>query len=226
MPLISIPKSSYPPLKQLLEMDDSKFGGVLEILNSLREVERAKDLTGKLKSAGLLTTDKIEDFVRTILALSGLRSEMDVSADELAEDVCRAMGGTGDLPQADYNRLKSRLVQLLSSGPLAMTAKISDVVTEYEHLLCTARILTDVRPVFPEPLGRPTVMGVMHNLKITYHEGRETREFYVAMDDRDIANLRALLERAERKSTMLREIMKAAGIQCLDMESTEHATHH
>jgi hypothetical protein len=115
---------------------------------------------------------------------------------------------------AEVPAFEGRLIGLLTIAPLGIASKATILKTEYERRFCTARILTDARPVYINaPSGPPGAMMIMHNLRITFHDDTgEMREVYITMDDADLTTLRGLLERAEEKTGSLQSVFAAANI--------------
>ncbi len=107
----------------------------------------------------------------------------------------------------------SRLLRF--EQPLGIAAKGLDLWVAHEHTLHALRIVTDVRPVFKADLERPGGAVIIHKLNLTYHDGDELREFFVAMDSADIRRLRTLLDRAERKAASLTSLLEASSVPLL-----------
>jgi len=90
-----------------------------------------------------------------------------------------------------------------------------------ERLLLQAQIFTDLRPVFGEKIsGPPYAMVVTQSLKLTYYESPtgSPKEIYIALDSKDIKDMKATLERAEEKALRLKDSLNAAGIRIIDLE--------
>ena len=149
----------------------------------------------------------------SLASLYTVRSMQDVSLDDFVEDVSDAMEVLPEeplrLPHSERQQFAEKLRTLLSSDAFAIVAKAYDLATE-ERTFCSARILTDLRPVFGSRVeDGPQAMVVMHTLKLTYHEGSKQHEqFFVALDADDVRNLRKQLDRAEAKAESLRSSVK------------------
>jgi len=101
---------------------------------------------------------------------------------------------------------------------LGTTSKALDVMTEHERILCGARVITDVRSVFADPAEKPTAAVIVHMLKISYHQNREHKDFYVALDSSDVRKLKEILQRAELKAKSLSAVLAGTGISILDAQ--------
>ena len=103
---------------------------------------------------------------------------------------------------------------------VAITAKAVDVITEHKHTYCTARILSDIRPIFSRKAESAEAAVIVHNLQIGYHDGGsgEHKEFYVTLDTDDIIALKDGLKRADKKTLVLESILKHSSVQYLKVE--------
>jgi hypothetical protein len=121
-------------------------------------------------------------------------------------------------PEAQAELLRTRLQRLLSSASLGLLAKALDLATEYGRLFHEARILTDIRPVFMSDVGSPPAAGVLvHTLKVEYHGAEGDGAWYVALNDRDLAQLGEVVERAMTKASSLRTLLGAGMLPYLDV---------
>ena len=109
--------------------------------------------------------------------------------------------------------------KLLQETPLDLpAAKADDLRAEVERNYCDARILTDLRAGFRKTVDdSPSMMVVLHNLRIGYHDDRgDHREFYVSLDAKDLRNLQEAIERAQKKSVALKNLVKSANIAVVE----------
>ena len=75
----------------------------------------------------------------------------------------------------------------------------------------SAKIISDVRTVFDQSGDAIQGSMVIHNLNVTYVQGGDFKNFFVAMDSADIAKLRTVLDRADVKGSALKNSVKKAG---------------
>jgi len=64
----------------------------------------------------------------------------------------------------------------------------------------------------------PEASVIFHTLKITYREGRKTKEFFIAMDGADLETLSDVLSRAKKKEDSLRALTKSKGLKLLEIK--------
>jgi hypothetical protein len=179
------------------------------------EVPRDPDIVAiaAVRSVASLNVAEFGQIAESLAGLYTARSMRDVPIAEFVEDVCDAMESVPQeelrLPPAEREPFKEKLRTLLSSDFFAIVAKAYDLATE-ERTFCSARILTDLRPVFGARVeDGPQAMVVLHTLKLTYHEGSQKhQDFFLSLDASDLKALRKVLDRAEAKADTLRPAVK------------------
>ena len=119
----------------------------------------------------------------------------------------------------DKATLETRLAKIFElRRSLSVTTKALDVLTSHDRVFYTARILTDLRPVFDESGDLIEAAVIVHNLRIHYGQDDDHRDFYVALDTRDIQSLRDVLDRADKKARSLEELLRLSGVSYLDAD--------
>jgi hypothetical protein len=109
--------------------------------------------------------------------------------------------------------LTERVVKIAGAKRIElMEEKIRSLQAEVEREYCCGRILTDVRAAFSEdPSTPPKAMTILHTLRIGYiNDVAEHREFYVALENADLVDLKDQIERALAKSETLEALLAKA----------------
>lgn len=148
-------------------------------------------------------------------------SELDLPAflDAVENSVRRAEAAGLESPEGgDWSPLRTRIERLFQPGSaISIVAKAGRLARELPNTYHDGHIYTDLRPAFGvNPQEPPSVMLVVHNLKITYHEGTEHKEIQIALDAQDVTQLRSLLDRAEKKASGLRALMEPTSVLVLE----------
>ena len=116
------------------------------------------------------------------------------------------------LPSDDWKAWKDNreiiLETLSPDNPISLVQKVARLRYEHQNILYTAKILTDIRPVFDESARELKLMTVGYMLEIEYNDGTDKRQLFAALDALDVANLKAECERAQTKTVTLREGLK------------------
>lgn len=63
-------------------------------------------------------------------------------------------------------------------------------------------------------------MLIVHMLKLGYHDSNESRhkEFHLALDSKDLAELKEIIIRAETKAKTLKSQLESAGVKPIETE--------
>lgn len=221
---LSVPKSNYAGLKAIAELDDA----VIQIIAAaLGEAVPAGSLDRLVKEMlSRLAGESIPNLpliVRALLSLESGRELCGLEAAVFVSEVCESLredrdfGGTVAVSMAVLQR---RLERLLQSGEaLAVTAKALAILSDHEHPFLGARILTDVRTVFRANLADPPAGAVtIHMLGVHFHDGNSHKDIFLALDLKDLRELRDTIDRALEKEKHLHEILSRSNILHLEVE--------
>ena len=185
-------------------------------LNALiLEIERSADPP----SITNLSPDDTKQAVDALSTMYTIRAFNEVPTQEFIDDVCNALREYEELTSTDEPNFRERLARLLDIESLNVAAKGAALQSEHEHVFCSARILTDARPVYGKNVSDPpAAMIITHALKLSYHEGPggRIREFYVGLGSRDIADLQEVLQRAEDKAKSLKAAIDVSKVKFID----------
>ena len=78
-------------------------------------------------------------------------------------------------------------------------------------MYCSARVLTDIRTAFGYDTKKRSALTIMHTLEIKYHDDTgKLREFYVAVDNDDLIELKEAINRAFDKNATLIDLLEKA----------------
>lgn len=210
---IRIPDKRKKPIRELVTMSPAVRARFIEAVRSAEAIIDPSELISHVVEK----TGIDEPTVRPIISmLVSMYTASDGSPVEFSEQVAEsAQDALGDDRQelGDWGLFAQDLAKLLSCDKsLGIIAKIQDVRQEYGRLFCSARVLSDIRPVFgSDPTAAPLAAAITHTLRITYHEREDHKEFHCALDAADLRQLRDLVERAISKEAAIRvEIDKTA----------------
>ena len=88
---------------------------------------------------------------------------------------------------------------------------------EREKILRESNVYTDIRPIFNDDGTKIFSSMILHNLKIAYLDNNgHFEEIYLALDDEDLAKLKANIIRAEEKEKSIRKKLKSVDLPLLD----------
>src|ERR1700730_15561394 len=153
MPKLSIPKDYRAGLSEVKTLTPDL---VSEIRSALDKAPASsapeRSVAQALKSIDSQKPDQLKQLGTALVSLYGVRSRTEVPLGDFVNDVCEAME---NLSEAEFKLLPSErdvfrknLLVLLEAETFALNANAYDLATDDERAFCSARILTDLRPVF------------------------------------------------------------------------------
>lgn len=159
---------------------------------------------------------KIAAVLSTIYGLYFIRDLAGVSPTTFLDDLMEGIGSQLKVTARDSAKLRSVFERILDIDSLNIVSKAARLQRDGERLFCTAKILSDIRPVFSaDPTVRPAGAVLSHALKLGYDEGKEHREFHVVLDSEDLEALAGVVERARAKDKTLRDVLRGANLSNL-----------
>jgi len=221
MPTLAIPPPYRPGVKKLAALSKEAAKELEDALQSEQPVLEEGGLAGHV--AANLATIKTEDtraIVDALVALSSARDLLSLPASQIADGV--ATSNDLDLTPDEQARLRSVLPSLLDTPSVLVTGRALGVLTEQARIYREARIVTDIRPVFPNgPEKGAVAAGIVHSLRIAYQEKGRFEEFFIALYPEDVASLRLILDRADNKVAALKELIDKTGLIYLELKNKE-----
>ena len=157
---------------------------------------------------------ELKEILTVLRMLYGVRESSGVTIAKFIEDICEAMRRPGAPPDNhatdfDCEPLRQNLARLLGIPRLDLVSRAADLQSEVPNSFDSARVLTDLRPIFDRESGAEMEGAVvLHSLKINYWHCGELREIHVAMELEDVKRLRLALDRAITKTTTLQAFLK------------------
>ena len=224
MASLVIPEEYEAGYAKLISLEDSAIEKLIQALADAPMLLRPMDLVASLIKglSGSIDDSDVHQILQTLISLYALVEHFD-SNDDLAEEICIGIEGSDSdmmsLPAELRERFKQRLIRLLEIDSIRVASKANIVLHEYERVLCNARVLTDIRPIFGiDPEEPPKAAVIVHTLKISYHDAEGLKEFYVAMDSNEMDQLMGVLDRADSKSKSLKLVLDSAKLPYVDAE--------
>lgn len=219
MASLRIPKNHQSALAALRDLPDDDFNRFVDVLRGSSTYLALPDLAARTAEA--MPDDVDVDHGQVVQALLALRNQLKFHGwthERLAREVSRADGVEPD--DTDLRRsFQERIETLLDVESLATTANAADVQTQYERPFHSARVLTDIRPVFSEDPTEPPTGAVLTNvLKIEYFGKTGLESVWLALDHADVKFLRDALERALDKTATLKSFLGATGLSYFELE--------
>lgn len=220
MATISIPKPIRAGFTKLAEISDDSFRAVISAFENipLRIRQHIIFDDAELEDQGV-SADVVRAVKDAVFPLySGLATGT-VTIPGYVNDITESLRefeqdeGSWVKSEAAVDKFRERLTRLLNVNTLQTVAKAHDVLLEHDQAFSTARVLTDVRPIFGDDVeSAPTAAVIVHMLNIAHYGGSDRGQFVVALDTKDIELLIEVLERAKKKTESLKSVIESSGM--------------
>lgn len=215
MAALNLPQDYEHGLVELGTLDDKLFNELVVALETAGFALRPQTVSASVSSqvTGIPKSDVIQ-IIDMLVSMNVVRNSANVEKSQFVKDVTEAIADSDndDLISIDTDTIEKRLSRILGTKSLEVVSKAQAVTIDHERRFCTARIATDISPVFGDNVEAGPLAAVLtHALRISFHQdSNEIKEFFVEMDGDDLMDLRNSIDRAEEKAKSLRTILDAA----------------
>jgi hypothetical protein len=222
----SIPKQIFTGFTIIATMPEEAFNEFTSALNNIPP----KILQHRVVDLSVVKTNTLspEDTKAINDALAPLYRSMrggDVEPSQYAKDIADSIkeesrdDAAWVQSEEQLARFKERLIQLLTTPSLQLIAKAHDVLLEHSQTFSSARIISDIRPVFGSDVDKqPVAAVIVHMLNLQFYQDGKSREFIVALDTKDIQDLLDVCERAKKKTDRLRAVIASTDMTYIEVE--------
>lgn len=221
-PRFRIPEQFHKQLEDFIHLESRDAEKLISAIEQTPPTLRKEDFVRGVRSRLDLPLDKVDGLISLLISLYLARADTDLTIHEFVtlivtavESISALRGRVSDIEWANFKRNLSTL--LSQEQTLGVVSKGAFLQTQHSCLFQEARLFTDLRPVFEtQPDKLPRAGLITHELKITYRQGDEVKDFFVAMDSEDIRKLGAVLDRAREKERSLRQLLEKASITIIE----------
>jgi hypothetical protein len=210
MASLRIPEEHKQGLARLLNLGAEDWQKVLKVLATVPITNTlASTLAEELAHIDSIPPSDLEDVPETLISLYIVLAHSKQEPSEVIEDIQQALEGKAELRFP--NEVGHRLSQLLDFESLVVSTKAEGLMYEYENIFSTARVVTDIRPVFGFDVEElPKAAVIIHTLSLHYYHEGNHREIRLALDEIDIDDIIEALERASKKAESLKSVLETA----------------
>jgi hypothetical protein len=213
---LAIPEAIQAGFRELAQLEDASFNSLLGGLQASNPSLLPASLARRLAREVNLEPAALERILVSTLSTLSLSDHLSQPIRSLIHSIATSKDLNLDENRAQV--LSARLDRLIATESIVITAKALQVLTSHERPLHSARILTDLRPVFlSDPSVRPTAAGILHTLALSIHRGDGGLDrVYVAMDEEDLQHLKDAVARAETKARTLAAFCEESAVKVID----------
>ena len=210
MATVRVPDRDRDVLQDLLDLDVDK---AKELVASLAKTDDSKVIIATLDD---VSNQRGRLLFRALVSFRLLMRRIGIESPQFADAI-----------KASFGRKDSGfpLDDLIGLEMFGQYAKTLDLRNAYEHILTGSRIVSDIRPVFPDaaddedvsPVGDVEAAIVNHSLRVVYRtDTNEPEELYLALDLADLKRLRKQIDRALAKEAAAQRFIEKGGAVVLE----------
>lgn len=210
---LQIPEEHLPSLLKICTLSKKAVDQLVEALQSNRIESESQAMAHRISGqVPLIRLSDLIGILSTTYALYAVREFSEIETPEFITDLVASILNSGrwetEVTPAVQSGLRARFERILSVETLRMLSKAIHLQRDGERLYCEAKVLSDIRPLFGgDAVERPLAAVVTHTLKLSYHEGRQHRDFFTVLDLADLQALHETLTRALEKDRELRNLL-------------------
>ena len=208
---IAIPARQRKGLTFISGLSDAAFEQLVAALAAAANPRTALE-TVMAADIPQVPPDQLETVVQTVSSIHQVRAFRGQQVKPFIRDISAAMETPIDdspvIAPEQLDTFSSRLEKLLGIERFLTFSKALTLQYESGFVIHGTRILTDLRPVFPDDADAgASGFLLMHTLKISYSEHGEPREIYFSLDASELKQIKDAFNRAETKAAQLRKLM-------------------
>jgi hypothetical protein len=220
VPGFSIPSPYREPLTKLARLPDAEAERLTGEIGALRQFSPVSLIEKATATAlGESATPAERQFTLPLLALRGQLRHM--SPDKIGDQLSQSR----DLDLEDHERaqLHARAAALLATSVFSSSGVATDLQTQNPRNYQSARIVTDLRPVFEDNVTiEPKGAVIVETLQIqTWTREGVSEQIFVSMDEHDLRQLKRTVERALEKTETLRRFLAEKSLAYFELEKEE-----
>lgn len=213
-----IPDEGREAIKRLLELEPDRIVQIFRALETTGPVLIHPSARAILvdEVMGDDAVDHLDDILRfAVFPFHTLRQQSDLSASDIYSIIEEEMSQIESDYEQKCNDRKQELIALFDSAVLATEGKARGLIRARPNLVQSARIFTDVRPVFNETRDQITAHAIINTLRIRFLDGSDSKTIHLSIDPDDLEDLEEQIKRAQRKIKRIVEDGKKLGYPSL-----------
>ncbi len=205
---LEIPEADRVLLKRWLITNEEPLEQLLSALAAAAPTLRRSTLAKSVAQTTGLEQPKVEDALRVLIRLSRSISLWDKD-DAAIPTLFSTIMGTSLNDAEKLVAFESNVRKVVALRSVEVTGKAAAIMTNNTNTFCSARTVSEVRPIFSDDTLKAEAAVIVHQLKIVYHTGPDLKlkEILVALDTSDLASLKSAIDRALKKDTEIAKLL-------------------
>ena len=210
LPSVKLSETQYNQIARLLDTPDDELQRLHAHAETLpQSILTALELKENLEP--VLPRAKAGHLARLLISLASYCRYHNVSSIEAVGAFDRGLrfaDWSSIQRQLWTEKLRPVVARLLEVEGVHIIAKAMDLAFDYANLLSSAKIISDIRPVFDDKKGEIIGAIVSQVLRLEYQSAKGRDSISIALDKSDVENLRDVCEQGLNKSAAIHRFMK------------------
>ena len=207
--LLEIPKEEQVLLGSVLKLSSSGIEGLELAMSQIPPTLVQESLVAQLKkNPDLASVSDLEGILSALINVAGTAYSAGASTDDIVNAAVATMKDDDvvELSDAEAEALKERLKRLERLRPLELLAKGSQLIKASERTFLSAKIYSDLRPIFVGEEAQVAGAVVVHQFAVRSVRNARREYTYFMLDSTDLAELQEVISRAIKKDKALRDL--------------------
>lgn len=219
MPIqIKLVESQLKDLAVIRNIGDSNLGSFINKLKSFQTPPlKVEDLTRVWCEVLPEHKGSATAIIRMVLFFYTFRRQQSFSEKEVWEGI---INGLKNVPSEyrwnkkelkEWEKIESLFIELLSIDNVWTVSKALELGYDYTNLLQSARIITDIRPIFNINADDINGSVITYTLRLNFDSQGRNETLSIALDEKDVVTIRESCERALKKAKTAKSFMCSEG---------------
>jgi len=205
MARINVPRKDLNSLKGFIDLSNNQHVNIIHILKNIEKGEQSPEIKNKLISTCDVDNSFSTTLLQFIFSLKVTQLNLDIKDDDLIENVLDNLLAV--FPELDNTDgvIKNTIIDLITidNFNLKILSKSLNTINENDNVYLNSKIINDIRPILLD--GKIGGVMLYHSLKLTFIENDDSKDFYVALDTKDLEKLYKTIGKSLEEVTLLKE---------------------
>ena len=216
-----IPNEHAAALIELARLRDDDFRALIEVLLAITPTINRWEIVHEWCDRLELDFNVAAALIESIGELAGVCHSASTSSADVAQRVVTS-APFDEMEREFRDSLESRVESILDCPDIRVLGKAMEISSLHQQMFGAAEIYTDLRPVFNDRHSDELVLesGLLSHILRLHHVTSDGthQDFYVALREEHLVNLRLAIDRAEEKARLLRQWVDQAGMRLVTPE--------
>jgi len=202
MARINVPRKDLNSLKGFIDLSNNQQVNIIHILKNIEKGEQSPEIKNKLISTCDVDNSFSTTLLQFIFSLKVTQLNLDIKDDDLIENVLDNLLAV--FPELDNTDgvIKNTIIDLITIDNFNLKI-LSNTINENDNVYLNSKIINDIRPILLD--GKIGGVMLYHSLKLTFIENDDSKDFYVALDTKDLEKLYKTIGKSLEEVTLLKE---------------------